>query len=76
MPEMLSAVPPVLVNVIPRVLEPPNLVLTEPKFRASGTSSTVPVLISMAVLADFVLSSTEAAVSVTTGLAGAVEGAV
>jgi hypothetical protein len=72
--EMFRALPPVFVRVMVRVLDPP--VFTLPKFRSNGTSSTVPVLTVMAVLADFVLSSTEVAVSVTPGLAGAVGGAV
>jgi hypothetical protein len=33
MPEMLSAVAPVLVNVIVKVLDPPNRVFTLPKFK-------------------------------------------
>jgi hypothetical protein len=73
-PEILSAVAPVLVRVTVNVLDPFSL--TDPKFRVYGTSSTVPVPTVMAVVADFVLSSTEVATRVTAGTAGAFAGAV
>lgn len=68
MPVILSAVLPVFVRTIPKVLLLLNL--TRPKSRLAGTSFTVPTVRVIVALAVLVISAAEVAMRVTVAFAG------
>jgi hypothetical protein len=71
---MLKAEPPVLVRIVVRDLV--RVVFTMPKSKFAGTISTVPLVSVSTALADFVVSDTEVAVTLTVGDAGTATGGV
>jgi len=71
---MLRAVFPVLVSV--GVIDLASPVFTVPKSKLAGTISTVPFVTVIVALADFVVSVTEVAVTVTIAGVGTAAGAV